>query len=159
MEGGLPQWGTLMGVPHLGYPPVRPRWGVPRWQVPHLGYPPPPPCQTWQGGTLAGGYPTSGTPTPSDLAGGYPQWGVPHLRYPLSDLVGGYPMGVPHLRYSPHQTWPWGYPHGRVPPQVVLDMPQSVYLLHSRRRTFLFEMILQQVFLQIKCKFKLNFVF
>ena len=64
------------------------------------------------GGTLMGGYPTSGSPhSPSDLTGRVPQWGVPHLRYPpLLDLAGG----VPHLRYPPLscRTWPGGgVPH------------------------------------------------
>ena len=57
-----------------------------------------------------GGYPTSGTPSPLDLAGGYPSQGVPNLGYPPSDLAGwnpdgGYPtLGKPPVRPG------WGYP-------------------------------------------------
>ena len=150
-QRGYPCW----GVPHLGYP--RQTWlGGTLPGIPHLRYP----HQTWLGGTSAGGYPTLGTPIgpgsgepcqggtppqvpPSDLAVGYPCWGVPNLGYPLSDLatpargtpswvppIGGV---VPHLRYPP-QTWLGGrYPTSG----GVLDTPQSVCLLRSRRRIFL----------------------
>ena len=47
--------------------------------------------RTWPGGTLTGGYPTSSTPHRT-WSGEYPNWG-------------GSGMGVPHLRYPPHQTW------------------------------------------------------
>ena len=81
---------------------------------------------------LAGGYP------PSDLARGYPTSGTPP-----SDL--GVPLlgEVPHLGYHPCQTWPGG-----TPPRVtdgVLDMPRSVSLLRSRRRTFLFLFITARI--------------
>ena len=81
---------------HLRYPPVRPAQGYPCWGVPHLGYP------------------------LSDLARRYPYWGVLHLRYPphWTWLVGGTPVGVPHLGPPlPSQTWPGGTPArgGRVP--------------------------------------------
>ena len=103
--------------------------------------------------------PHLGVPRPGPGGGGYPS----------QAQLEGYPpaRGVPHLRY-PHQTWPGGTPAGgystlgsplvrpgqRVPlsggggtpPQVtdgVLDMPRSVCLLRSRRRTFLFHINLQ----------------
>ena len=90
--------------------------------------------------TPGGGYPSQvqagGTPARSSW--GYPCQGVPHLRYPPSDLAGGYPsrgdsppqvphqtwlggtlVGVPHLGY--HQSdlargYPVGVPHLRYPP-------------------------------------------
>ena len=112
-----------------------------------------------------GGYPgrvqAGGVPQPGPGGGG-----TPHLRYPPSDLAGGYPdqgvptsgtpirpgwgggvprWGVPHLRSPPVRPG-WGVPHLRsplsdlargVPHRVVLDTPRSVCLLRSRR-TFLF---------------------
>ena len=109
---------------------------------------------TWGGGLHRPG-PASGVPKPgpgrrgtpagSRRGGGYPsqvqagdttarsRWRVPdHLGYPLSHLAKGYPTsGIPPAR----QTWPGGYPDGG----VVLDMPWSVCLLRSHRRTFLCE--------------------
>ena len=84
---------------------------------------PRPPRRTWPGEepsqVQVWGYPTSGNPPP------HRTWlGVP--------LLWGTPPWV-----TPHQTM-WG----GTPPRVtdgVLDTPLSVCLLHSRRRTFLFE--------------------
>ena len=87
--------GTLPGgLPHLGYPPVRPGQGVP-----------------YQG-VLCGG--TTPQVTPSIRPGwGYPAWGYLTLGTSPSDLVvGGVPWqgwGYPTLG-TPHQTWPGGYP-------------------------------------------------
>ena len=62
--GGVPQW----GVPHLGYPPVEPGRGYPD----------------------CGGYLTSGSPPPSDLARkGLPRWGVRRGRYASCVHAGG----------------------------------------------------------------------
>ena len=112
--GGVPWPG-----PGGGVTPARSSWGdldrgwVPQWGVPHFGY-----------------------PSPSDLAGGYPirpGWGG---RYP--------DWRVLHFRNSPApcRTWLRGGGSstltGGTPPGVVLDSPQSVCLLRSRGRTFLF---------------------
>ena len=76
---------------------------------------------------------------------GYPWQGVPHLGYPPSDLVGAFPLlgGTPPQQVHPPIGSGQGVPlPGGTPPRVtdgVLDMPQSVCLLHSRRRTFLYE--------------------
>ena len=90
---------------------------VDQFVCPHLGgYP----GQVQAGGGYPsqiqlGGYPTLGIPPVS------PGWGVPHLGYPLiRPGQEGTPMG------------------GGIPPWLVLDMPRSVCLLRSRRRTFLF---------------------
>ena len=112
-----------------------------------------------------GGIPQSGS-------GGVPQQGLPHLRYPPSDLARGYPnrryptlgtpirpaRGVPQQEVtppwvppSPHQTWPGGCtPMGGVPHRVVLDVPWSVCLLRSRRRTFLL-VFTNSVYLRSSC--------
>ena len=133
-QGGYP----CQGVPHLGYPPIRPDQGVPLLGIP-----------------LPGSIPFLGVPhlgcPQSDLAGGTPCWGgwyPPGRGYPPA---GGTPgRGYPparsdrgYLRYPPGQTWLEGYPllGGGTPLQEtdgVLDMPRSVCLLRSRRRTFLF---------------------
>ena len=124
--GGTPCWG-VRGYPLPGgtppwVPPIRPGWGYPVGGYPNRGYPTSgTPHQTWPGGVPQWGYPDRGSPPqvpPSDLAGGTPPW-------------------VP-----PHQTWLGGYPDGGKgnPPWItdgVLDMPRSVCLLRSRRRTFL----------------------
>ena len=112
----------LGGYPDGGYPtlstPCQTWWGYPDWGVPHLGYPPI--CWTWQE---------------------VPQWGVPHLRnpphwtWPGIPQLGGTPPWVPPI---PPVRPGWGVPWwGSTPPRVVLDTPQSVCLLRSRRRTFL----------------------
>ena len=117
-----------------GYPSQFQVGEVPLPGVPHLGYPP----QIWLGVPLPGGTPPLVPPV-------RPGWGVP--------LPGGTPPQI-----SPCQTWPWGLPllgggyptldtphqtwPGGTPPQVtdgVLHMPQSVCLLRSCRRTFLFK--------------------
>ena len=116
LRGGYPSQVQLGGVPKPG--PAR---GGTQARSSH-------------GGTLTGGYPTLGTP---DLARGVPQQGGTPIKPGQGGSLAG---GVPHLRYpsSPHQTWQGGTPMGGVPHRVVLDMPRSVCLLHSRRRTFLF---------------------
>ena len=106
-----------MGVPHLGYPPIRPGWG---------------------------GIPPRLTP-PSDLTGGTPPWEPPspHWTLPGGTLMGGTPPQV--TPPPPHQAWLGGYPDGGgTPSRVVLDTPRSVCLLRSRRRTFLFTNNLEQ---------------
>ena len=78
--------------------------------------------------------------------GGYPCQGVPHLWYPPSDLAGGTPPRVPPSDLA------GGYPTSSTPPPPVrpgqggyptsdgvLDTPRSVWLLRSRRRTFLLQ--------------------
>ena len=115
LPGGTPPW----------VPPVRPDL---------LGGTPPqvPPSD------LARGYPCQGE---VPLPGGTPAEGyIPPPWVPLSDLA----RGVPHLMYPPCQTWPggvhllgWGSTQPRLT-DGVLDMPRSVCLLCSRRRTFLF---------------------
>ena len=94
-------------------------------------------CLSTPGG---GGYPGRGGVLQPGPAGG----GVPHLRYPPSDLAGGYPCWeVPHLGYPPPSDLAGGGTPaggGGTPPQVidgVLDTPRSVCLLCSRRRNFL----------------------
>ena len=143
--GGTPARSS-QGVPHLGYPPVRPGLGggTPPWVPPSRTWPGGYPCQkgtplsiphwTWWGGTPAGrGVPHLGNP-PSYLAGGYPcQEGVPPVKPGQ-----GYPCwkGVSPIRPGLGGT-PAG---GGYPPQVtdgVLDTPRSVCLLRSHRRTFL----------------------
>ena len=135
-----PGWGyPAGGNPTLGTP-IRHGWGVtpargiPCHQVPHLGYPP---SDLAGGGTLPGSTPP--WVPPSDPARGTPP------QVPPSDLAGGYPAGgtppwVPPVR--PGQGYPArGYPCWRsTPPREtdgVLDMPRSVCLLRSHRRTFL----------------------
>ena len=111
------------------------------------------------GGYPMGGYPTLGTP--HQTRPGVPQlgWGYPPWVPLLSDLAGGTPPQVPPIRPgwggyptlgTPCQTWPGvpplsdlagGTPTGGTPPRIsdgVLDTPQSVCLLRSRRRTFLY---------------------
>ena len=63
---GTPMGSTLLGVPNLGYPPVRPGWGYPTSGTPLVR----PDC----GVPLLGGNPSP--PPQSDLAGG----GIPHFR-------------------------------------------------------------------------------
>ena len=126
-------WGTLPGLDG----------GVPYQGVPCWGYS--------TGGTLLGG-------TLPGLDGGYPARGT---------LLGGTPPGrVPPGRVPPGQGQDGGYPArgtlsgylpGRVPPQPrserggypvrttegVLSTRRTVCLLRSRRRTFLFHLILR----------------
>ena len=103
LMGGTPPWVSHLfrsgqgvpcqvqsgGVPHLGYPPIRPGQGGTPPQV--LS------CQTWLGGTLPGpvrgGYPTLGTP-PSDLARGVPHLGYSPVRpgWGVPRRGGGYPI-------------------------------------------------------------------
>ena len=114
--GGYPQWGVPL-------PGGFPCWGYPCWTgLPHLRYPPSdlagwrgtPVRSSWgviparegryscQGGTLARGYPTSGTPIRPGQLEGYPsqvQWG----GYPCQGR--GYPTSG-----TPCQTWPGRYP-------------------------------------------------
>ena len=121
--GGYPCQVQVGGTPRV--PPIRPGWGVP-----HLRHPP----SDLAGGTLTGGYPTSGTP-PSDLAGGVPQWGVTppqvppsrtwlgvsHLGYPPLDLARGYPDGGTPPRVPPSdlaKVSQWGYPTSDTPCQT-----------------------------------------
>ena len=137
---GTPPWhpgilGTSSGIPRQtlvgGWYPLpgdAPPWVHPLdldGRYPCWGVPPPwlPPHQTWPGDTL---------------------WGVSHLRYPPLDLGEGVPptRGVPHLGYPlpPSDLAGGTLPGVGTPPQVidgVLDIPRSVCLLCSRRRTFL----------------------
>ena len=91
------------------------------------------------GSTLIGGTPPQ-VPPWSDLARG----GTLHQAPPCQTWLGGYPGGGdPTSGTPPGQTWLGGYPDGGYPTSYritdgVLDMPRSVCLLHSRRRTFLF---------------------
>ena len=154
--GGTPAGGTPpciplpvrpdRGVPHLGYPPVRPGWegvpwwgyptlgtphqtwlGVPQWGVPHLRYTPIRPgwgVPQWGLTQLGVGYPTSGTPHQTCM-GRYPTSGTP-----LSDLARGYPDGGYPTLVPPVRRGRWGtlmgvtwqgYPNPRgwgTPPQV-----------------------------------------
>ena len=106
--------------------------------------PPPPWDLAW--GTSAGGTPPQVPPSPVRPGQGVPCWGypargVPHLKYPPWGLAGEYPAWGYPTSGTPHQTRPRGVPcrGGGTPPQVtdgVLDMPQSVCLLCSRRRTY-----------------------
>ena len=127
--GGTPARGVPLpgGIPHLGYPPlVGPGRGYPLpGIVPHLRYTPPPPIGPHRGVL--------------------PGRGVPHLGYPppppLSDLAsrGGTPCGgggVTPLRET----------------DGVLDTARSVCLLRSRRRTFLYFIVLGQLFLSMLTK-------
>ena len=82
-------WPGLMGVPKVGYPPVRSdrgyQGGVPpglTGGLPKVGHPP-----------------AGGTPQPGPT-GGYPRWGTP---------LAGYPPGGPGRGTPPTWTWP-GYP-------------------------------------------------
>ena len=116
--GGVP----LLGVPHLGYPPIRPgQGGYPTLGTPH-------PVGPGHGVPLLGGH--LGTSL-SDLAGGCPCWvggtpagGVTHLRYPTSDLAGGYPCkgyptsGNPLSDLAGGATPAWGYPTSGIPPPI-----------------------------------------
>ena len=105
-------WGTPARSSLVGTPPQVPlsdlAGGYPWWGVPHLGYP----YWTWPVGYPSRGYPCT-------LARGYPNSGTPP-----SDLAGGW--GVPLLGGTSPQVIDW-----------VLDTPRSVYLLRSRRGTFL----------------------
>ena len=112
-------------APGEGGTPARSRWGGYPSQVqlgvPHLGYPH---CQTWSG---------------------VPQW-VPNLRYPSIRPGQEVPwQGVPHLRYPPSDL-----PGGMYPTSVVLDMPRSVCLVRSRRRTFLYKFMFLTILSPIK---------
>ena len=142
----------LLGVPHLGYPPIRPGWGVPLqggtppwvppirpgWGYPCQGFTSGyPPCQTW-----LGGYPTLGTPRWTWLGGtpcrGYPNWGTPPP--PVGPGRGGTSCrggGLLQLGYPADTPPPAPPPTPRVI-HGVLDTPWSICLLRSRRRTFLF---------------------
>ena len=127
-QGGYPAR-SRQGVPHVRHPPP---W---TWLEGYLtGYPMGVPNVRYPLWNLAGGYPmgypTSGTPCQT-WPGGYPM-GVPHLRYPLSDLAG---VRVPNQGGG---TWLGGGVYPLRLTDVVFDTPQSVCLLRSRRRTFLF---------------------
>ena len=84
-----------------------------------------------------GGYPNLGGMLMGVPRQGVPWWGVPWL--------GGYSNGGYPTLGTPCQTWMGGYPDrgypdGGTPLRLtdgVLDKRQSVYLLRSRRRTFL----------------------
>ena len=106
---------------------------------------------TWPGGRVpwpgpGGGISQPGPPRgvpPARGGGTLPGWGgtppqvPPHQTWSVGTLT----RGVPCLRYPPSDL-AGGYPcQGGTPPRVtdgVLDTPRSVCLLHSRRRTFLF---------------------
>ena len=120
---------------------VKPGWGVPPFSI-GGGYP----SQVrWDGGTPArsnGGevpWPglTGGTPARSD--GGTPAKGYPPagMGYPPGQVrTGGYP---PLAGGTPCQTPQQGVPPWYRTIDGVLDMPRSVCLLRSGRRTFLFK--------------------
>ena len=100
--------GSLMGVPHLTYPPL-----------------------DLAGGYANGGYPTRGAPhlryPPPELCWGYPNRGwVCHLGYSIRPGQGGTPIGVPWpggtTPWVPPLVGPgWGYPDGRSTPPRVTD--------------------------------------
>ena len=105
---------------------------------PHLGGGVPQP------GPDGGVYPSQGdtplwVPPVGPGHGGTPAGGVPHLRYPLSDLAGGYPtLGTPPVGPG------WGVPLlGGTPPRVPLPsigpgrggggVPDMEYLIRRGR--------------------------
>ena len=125
--GGVPETGpggrgtsarsTQGGGTQAQVPPVRPGQGVPQWGYTTLGTP----IRPGQGGTL-------NRVPPSELAwgypdGGYPTSGSPPCRTWLGEGVTLTGEGVPHLVQD--NTWS-------------TDTPLSVWLLLSRRRTFLY---------------------
>ena len=157
--GGTPPWippsDVARGYPTSGTPPVGPGQGVP-----HLRYP----QSDLAGGTLGGAQdgvpPCRGTPparsnwggtqggVPLDTSNGGTQGGVPPPGNPPARSNGYTPIrpgwGVPRWggtppQVPPHQTWPTSY---RIT-DGVLDTPQSVCLLRSRRRTVLFILQIQ----------------
>ena len=140
--GPLPRGYPTLGTPHWTWP------GVPWWGVSHLRYPP----SDLVRGYPNWGYPTLGTPPIEsgwglDLPPPSQTWlGVPHLGYPPLHLArgdtltrGGTP---PRITPPPPSDLAGGYPDGGYPTSYritdgVLDTPRSVWLLRSRRRTFL----------------------
>ena len=130
-----PVGGTLpvQGTPSLAeYPPARSGWGYP-CRVP-LGRVPPQLGQ--HGGTLTGNPPpwarTGGT-LPGDTQVGYPLAGYPGPGW------GGTQVGYPPAGYPPARSGQVGEGYPVSTTEGILTTRQAVCLLHSCRRTFLFE--------------------
>ena len=117
-----------------GVTPARSGWGYPSQGAPVQGTP----GQVRMGGTSARGHPPRipqpvgcppGTPGQVRMGDRYPNQEGTCLGYPKPGQDGGYPsQGGASPGYSPPRD---RTAHG------VLDTPQSVCLLRSRRRTFL----------------------
>ena len=142
--GGVPEPGSGRGVPQPGPVGSTLPGGTPSKGVSHPGYP-----LT----DLAGGTPVGGTPP--WVPPFRPGWGctpcqvkdTPPRVPPIGPGQGNNPcLGVPHLGYfrsiRPGQGR-YPLPEGTLLRETdgVLDTPRSVCLLHSRRRTFLFQSV------------------
>ena len=128
VEGGVCPISGLGGVPHpgLGEYPIQGRGYPIPGGIPHpRGYPILWGTPSWEGTPSQG--------SPGQVWGGTPSWGVPQVP-PTSRPGQGTPpiWGTPPPRSRPGRDTPdlgWGTPS---PP------PRAVCLLRSRRRTFLF---------------------